>query len=365
MDSVQRVMLATYGRALAIVVATLLIAAIVAASSSAAGANCRVKNVRTSAVTMGTGSNLQSAITDADRGDTLKISGICYGTFRVGKTLTLSARVTDAFPIPTLDGRRSGSTLTVAAKGAVVIEDLRIRGGSAGVGAGISNAGSVTLDGTTRVTGNEAHESGAAAGIYSTGTTTMNGRSSVIRNGGLAYDGGGVVVQGGVFTMNDHSAVRGNHASTFGGGVHVISGSFEMNGSSAVVGNSSDYDGGGIHVWEGDVTILGSARVADNTAFLAGGGIWLGYTGAATLTLDGEAQVTGNSTLAEDGAGGGIVVSVSSALYLYGSASVTGNTSTTGGGVTTGNDGVVYLCSGSVSLSPNTPDDPPQTQPCT
>jgi predicted outer membrane repeat protein len=280
-----------------------------ATASSGAIASCQVRNPATRAVYVGGGANLQDAIRHAVPGSVLIIRGRCVGTFHINEALTLVGRPSDGFPIPTLDGNGAGTVLTTYELGNVIVRNLRITGGmgtgqrfGGTFGGGIANRrGRVVLAGTTRVTGN-ASESGG--GIWNNGTLILRDAAVVARNRatGILGVGGGIYERGGHLRMRDSSSVRKNRA--------VV-------------------NGGGIFQFQGQVIIRDDASVRANRAGNFGGGI---YFEVHTLTLKGSAHVTGNTARA----GGGIF--------------------------SEGND--VNVCSPSVKISPNRPDDPPATAPC-
>ena len=76
---------------------------------------CRVVNV-----TQGkhfppdSGGALAAAIVAANADDQLTITGICTGTYTLDQHIALTGVATQQFPIPTIDGGQSGSTLSVA-----------------------------------------------------------------------------------------------------------------------------------------------------------------------------------------------------------------------------------------------------------
>ncbi|GHU60900.1 hypothetical protein FACS189445_1730 [Spirochaetia bacterium] len=133
--------------------------------------------------------------------------------------------------------------------------------------------GGVSFNGTTfnmkddsSVKDNGTTGSGSGGGVYITaGTLTMEGRSSI--TGNEAANGGGVYVgTNSAFTMNDSSYVRNNTASVNGGGVYLYSSlgvsvsynqnvtnnvsyttTCTMNGSSDISGNSAAL-GSGVYI---------------------------------------------------------------------------------------------------------------------
>jgi hypothetical protein len=297
-----------------------------APTASAVENTCRVANL-----TQGTPSrsNLQAAIRAADRGDRIAVTGVCIGSFTIDKDLTLVGHPTWDGAQAVLHGRgNSDRVLDVVVR--VTLMDLKITGGvntnwdpdvgdshagggirvreggiltlnrsvvrgnrSRSEGGGIANYGTLTLNGTSSVTGNK------AGGIANYGELTLNDSSSVTMN--MAQTGGGIILMGGsTLRMNDHSSVRGN-TSIIGGGIyadnhrgrHLPDPTIVMNDSSSVRGNTADVEGGGIALEAGSaLTMNGSSSVRGNHATDDGGGIWRSY---GTVNLNDAASVKGNS----------------------------------------------------------------------
>jgi hypothetical protein len=244
--------------------------------------------------------NLQAAVNAASAGDTLKVRGTCYGDTTIGKNLTIVGQSNPGFGPATLNGRNTGSVVTVNEGVTVAITGLTITGGSGSnrrepcslpdclVGGGILNFGSVSLTNST-VSGNTA-----------------------------TYGGGGIWNQGSVSLTN--STVSDNTAA-LGGGIGN-GGSLTLT-KSTVTGNTATYGGAGIENGsEGSdrprpVTMLTNSTVSDNTAALGGGGIW---------NTDGSVSLT-NSTVSDNTAtyGGGIENPGSGSVSLTNST-VSGNT---------------------------------------
>jgi hypothetical protein len=306
-------------------------------AAAAAAPPCVVRNVATNQVYRGSGSNLQQAIDEAGLGAILKVSGVCVGNFTVGRNLKLIGIPTVAHPTPTLNGNEAGTVLTLL-HGWILVKDLTITGGSndTGVGGGITvgafgdkHRQHVNIAGSTTITNN-------VGGIrtWDFATVTMRDTSLVTGNTSAGFElfGGGVLNSFGTFTMLDDAQVSGNVSPTDQG------------------------DGGGIYNRGGTFVMAGDALVSNNTAAV-GGGIY----NAGTLSMSGNALVTGNSATNSTSGGGGIFGSQGT-ITLDGSASVTGNTAAVGGGIR--NFATLNACSGPGSvwtgaISPNTPDDPP------
>jgi hypothetical protein len=121
--------------------------------------------------------------------------------------------------------------------------------------------------------------------------------------------------------------------------------------------------GGAIWNGGGQLTLSGSTSVTRSVApspgdgsTSRGGGVF-NYWGGRLVLAD-SSSVSGNT--ADQGGG---VFSFGMAI-LKGSASITGNMAVVGGGIDVPSGDGVYVCTDRVTISPNEPDDPPQTYPC-
>ncbi|MBV9042481.1 MAG: hypothetical protein JOZ68_15870, partial [Acidimicrobiia bacterium] len=155
--------------------------------------------------------DLQTALNNATSGETIDISGTCYGHFSVPSGITNLTLVGGA----TLDGQNSGRVLTIPSGDSVTVRNLTIQHGSAADGGGIQNNGTLTLIAST-VTNNTSSTS--AGGVANEGGTLTVHASTISSNhaqdGGL---GGGIINDnGGTTTVNDSTISR--NTATFGGG---------------------------------------------------------------------------------------------------------------------------------------------------
>jgi hypothetical protein len=284
---------------------------LVASEPAEALARCRVRNSTTGTLYGGGGPNLQQAIVEAPPGSVLNIRGRCVGTFRINKALILVGKRTAGTALSILDARGGGAVLATGNHSNVIVRDLRITGGTGfrrrfggtiGGGIAIRGSGLVILEGATRVSGNMAESGG---GIWNAGTLVLRDRAVVARN-------------------------RGWGALGVGGGIYQARGVLLLRDSSSVLRNRAGLNGGGIFHFRGEVVLRDHAAVRFNFARNSGGGL---YFEGTRLTLKGSAQVTNNTA----GAGGGIFDGI-------------------------GNP--IRVCSPSVAISPNDPDDPPATAPC-
>jgi len=132
--------------------------------------NCSGFNVQS-----GPSANLQSSINSAPAGSTLLVSGVCYGNFTIGKSLTLQGSAT-------LNGNGSGTVLTISTSGNVALNNLVIEAGS--VGGIYVSSGAVTLDNST-VAGNTSLTGG---GVFNHSTMTIT--NSTVSNNLATVNGG-------------------------------------------------------------------------------------------------------------------------------------------------------------------------------
>jgi hypothetical protein len=164
----------------------------------------------------------------------------------------------------TVDGASSSPVFVVANTGNLTLNNLKVTNGLAPIGAGITNAGTLTLN-SSSVSQNT---SLVGPGIVNYGgTVTLNGSSTVTGNTALANGGGiynGFNDSGGTVTLNGGSSVNGNTASGTGGGIYNNGGTVTLNGSSTVTGNTAVIDGGGIFN-DGGGTVRNPANVFNNT----------------------------------------------------------------------------------------------------
>jgi predicted outer membrane repeat protein len=224
-----------------------------------------------------------------------------------------------ANPSATVDGSGNPGTpvLTVAIGSTVLLINIGITKGSAADGAGIHNAGTLSLLGTSSVYGNTAV--GHGGGIYNTGTLTLHNASSV--HDDLASLGGAGIYNtaapdepGGTVLLEDTSSVYHNSPIPFGA-LKTQSGV----GPSVVVALS----GGGILNSQGSVTLEDSSTVHDNGAFGDGG-----IANDDVLTIQDRASVYHNAA----GRGGGGVGNDAS-MTMLGASSVHDNVAVQAGGI--------------------------------
>jgi hypothetical protein len=249
---------------------------------------------------------------------------------------------------PALDGQ----TVVLGGSELLIDKDLDIEGPGAGAlavsGNGVSRVfevaptAHVTLAGLTIENGYafppdvNHSEGGTGAGIRNAGTLTVAGCTLSANH---AYLAGGGVYNAGTLII-DHTALSSNNAGAFGGGNGggVYNAGTLAISASTLSGNGCAGPGGGIFNGSGATLTVSGCTLSGNSSLSSGGGIY--NLGTATVT---QSTITGNgagySPWSLSGEGGGIYNA--GTLTLSGS-SVTNNTAEG----TTGEGGGIFNASG-------------------
>ncbi len=189
--------------------------------------------------------NLQTAIDNANSGDTLTIFGTCYGNFVIDWNNVTELTLQGGSSGATLNGRGTGPTLLIEYGAAVTIRNLTITNGNSGEGGGLNVYQSDLTMVNATVKGNRADFGG---GIYAFESEVDLTGVTVTRNT-ASYQGGGINVVGSLLSMTA-STVSLNTSNQLGGG----------------------YGGGGIRMSDSNV-LLTSTKVTSNRSADYGGGI--------------------------------------------------------------------------------------------
>jgi hypothetical protein len=192
--------------------ATLVVAAPAAAASPTA---CRVKNLDTGV----TRASLQEAHDAAKKGHRLTVRGVCAGPTTIRKSLVISGIRTKSSGRPILDGKLSGSVVTVNEGVKVTMKSLTLRYGLADSGGGIYNSGTLVLRDVVVRANTAAFWGGGGVFNDYGGIITLNGSSSI--RGNIAQSGGGVDNPG-TMVMNGSSSIRQNTATGYAGGSSTL-----------------------------------------------------------------------------------------------------------------------------------------------
>ncbi|MFN8621662.1 MAG: choice-of-anchor Q domain-containing protein [Chloroflexota bacterium] len=319
------------GAIAAFIVAAMLPVAVGATATpvAAAAAPCKVVNVRTGVAT----NRLQVALDAAAANDTLRITGVCSGSFSIGDGYAADRRLTLRKGATAATLRGNGGRVVAVESGTISIVGIRITGGKGydcpsgdsadGCGGGIWNAGALTLTGMT-VDGNDSTGAGVTmhdgGGIYNAPTGTLHLVRSTVK-GNTAPEGAGIYNALGGHVRILRSTVSANTATypvlanARGGGIYNA-GVLTID-LSTISGNTAtspvEATGGGI--WSGgpssSITLVRST-VAGNTvggaAAVSGGGVYLTDASPATIT---RSTISGNRAT-DNGQGGGISVDATS-----------------------------------------------------
>ncbi|MFB2936023.1 DUF4347 domain-containing protein [Aerosakkonemataceae cyanobacterium BLCC-F154] len=256
----------------------------------------------------GTGS-LRDAITQANTSAEADLIVFDATVFATPQTITLTSgnlTLTDRAKTTitglgadkiTISGNNQSNIFLVFDGASAEISGLAIANGQAFNGAGIYNAGTLTLSNSIlssntasrrNVKGNLASYGGA---IFNSGTLTLNDN---ILNNNSGFFGGGISNTG---TLTLSNNTLSNNSAFFGGGIFNDFGTVTAN-ASTFTNNWAEHDGGGIYNDFGTVT-LSNSTLNLNSSQHDGGGI---YNEFGTLTI-------ANSTLSDNLAyynGGGI-----------------------------------------------------------
>ena len=296
--------------AIALIVALGLLTAMpVTPTLGVSGWACRVKNTDTGVTKIG----LQRAVKAARNRQHLTVRGVCHGTTRIGKNLTITGIRPGGAPKPTLDGDQKGTVVTVGRGRSVVLKRLTITDGS-GTASGCLRAPGPTCGG----------------GIWNHGRLTL---VSVLVTANHATNGGGAFNLDAIgprpkLTLLGTTRISDNSASELGGGIYGDIGTIILRGSSRIIDNLSA-TGGGVYNYLGTLILSGSSRIFSNAAN-AGGGVYNDDAGVlfGTVTLKDSSRISGNTAT---GQGGG--VDNTGTLTLKDSSQITGNSASSGGGV--------------------------------
>lgn len=339
--------------------------------------------------------SLRDTLAAAKSGDTLRLTGT--GTLTLASPLNIDRNVTIIATGVTIDAAGKGRALDIAKGATVTMQGGTLKGGTGAVlptslrsaalpehtnkaararlqtanlnpqavtvtyGGVLSNAGTLTLDGVT-VTGGKAN---AGGGIYNAegATLTLKGSTNVTGNEATALNSdvntfdqgiGGGVFNKGTLTLAG-GRIDGNRATWSGGGIFgevgsvttLTSGSVNDNACTRPLTGTTSTDaegcaGGGLYM-AGDLT-LGTASISGNTATHFGGGAVVTATCvgaecttiiAPTFTMTGGTVENNRTTGTVDNGGGGLWLNARSTIS---GGTIRGNSSMYGGGIDTWRD---------------------------
>lgn len=264
--------------------------------------------------------SIQAAINDLSCASIDLGAGVHYETVVVSRSVSIGGAGASNTIV---DGQGQGSVFTIQSDVIAIISKMTIRGGSADLGGGIFNEGTLTLIAST-LSGNSGGSEGG--GIYNDreGVFTLS-NSSITGND--AYDGAGIVNEGRAHVIS--STLTENHANQ-GGAVFNHN---RMTVISSTLHNNRAENRGGAILSGGRLTVTNSI-VSDNLVDTVeplvhngGGGVFLFGGSRFFLT---NSTLSGNSAVA----GGGILAFTFSPAITLTNSTLYGNVAATvGGGV--------------------------------
>jgi hypothetical protein len=321
---------------------------------------------------------VQSAIDDLEGQSPVGLIRIAAGTYdedlQVSESVTIEACGAVMLRNATSGSRTIQANAAPTERAAVPVLTLKnvvVTSSTApGSGGGIIAEGfDLALEGTTSVTGNSWPRQGG--GIYlqeQNGSMidwylTLNDASAV-ENNTAGSDGCGIFVAGEedesgryVIVMNDDSSVRNNTGTVFCDGAVALEegGKLIMNDRSSIANNTitqGRYSGGGVYAYADGMSTINiemhdDSAISGNTVTMepgydkygeGGGGVMMyNWSGSTTLTMDGNATISGNTT---NGYGGGVLIGTNAdgtrpaaELTMSGNATITGNVALAGGAI--------------------------------
>lgn len=219
---------------------------------------------------------------------------------RTGRVIVVKPKTTVKLRSLTLRRGAARTGGGILNEGTLILRDTVVRASSASYGGGVYNFGTLRLNGSSAIRANSTVDPGdgstgdtpalvdvdstsnppvgacvggregtpdaSGGGVLNGGTMVLNGSSSISGNETGIWGGG--VYNSGTLILNSSSAIKGNAAGATGGGVYndVLS-TLTMNGASSVSGNkASGYDGGGIcNLGMLSSTVVCAGNVHDNS----------------------------------------------------------------------------------------------------
>lgn len=317
-------------------------------------------------------SALQTAVDNANPGDTLKIAGTCAGvqetagitqTVYISQNLTLQGGYTttnwlappDPNTYPTvLDAENSGRVVYIASGAEVTLAGLTIQNGFTNDnGSGIYNNATLALS-QVKIISNTANTNGDGGGLYNDTLAIIEVSQSTIAYNQARY-GGGITNQGQLSLIESnirHNTTTGDGAGIQNNGILTATGTTiayniadddaggmyntgilkmvdSIVSDNQALGNNHNVGGGGIWQFKDGVVpeiYLIDSTIVNNTSNNNGGGLYISNSGILTTT---------NSTIEQNKAnaqGGGLYVDGNSAQVLLDETTIDSNSATSSGG---------------------------------
>jgi predicted outer membrane repeat protein len=212
----------------------------------------------------------------------------------------------------------------------------------------IDNGGGLyVINSEFRMDGEAKIQDNTGGGAIFQGTTAYIGESAKISGNLAEYDGGGIVLwKNAPLRLEGSAWIDGNTAKRSGGGIYATKSELLIGANVLVSQNYCTVDGGAVYIGDGKLTVRGNAHLLNNEAWDDGGGIHAVYS---EVVLMEQCQVEENSA----GCGAGICIDLSSKLFVFDNAVITGNFATgaegIGGGLCAGVNSTITMAGGTVT----------------
>lgn len=254
---------------------------------------------------------------------------IVFAPTLAGGTVTLNGTQIAVTSNMKIDGGRLGIAVSaagdsrifdVSAAAQLDLIGLRLANGVENDGAGVRNAGKLTVTACVLEANNALDSFGDGGGIDSTGTVVVS--NSIFRNN-RGQSGGGINSTGTLTVVA--SRFEGNSGYE---GAAIVSTGLATIKDTWITGNSSVVDGGGLS--NGGTMTLTTSTISGNSAFDLGGGVLNGgFSGSGDMVIE-SSTISGNTS--DFYLGGGLYNGSGSTLVLR-NTTVTGNVGDEGGGL--------------------------------
>jgi predicted outer membrane repeat protein len=339
---------------------------------------------------------IQAAVNAAVNNDRLHVSTGLYteNVVVTNKMLTIEGgyfldyiTTTNIPSLTVIDGSSiANSTIRLVSNATVVLETLRVTGGSGfvlgggvnigtmcslytadteieqnsgffGGGVGVSDNASFTVYSNTYINNNIAPLGGAVSAVGSNAVVTLGPFTDCAGN--VAILGGGVAMVGGSYTQHRYTRIFGNLASTAGGGIYMANGASGtvlgpgtfIGGPIFFVNQVTNGNGGGIYMINSSLDISGPGTfIGGAIAFGNGAGIFMTNS---ILTIRDQARIGFSGVIIGTYDSGGGIYAEGSTVILSNNAGVGYcNANTNGGGIYAENSSV-YLYDSQVGNTNN------------
>lgn len=278
--------------------------------------------------TSGNPCDLQTAVTNANSGDEIRVAGGDSGTYKstdvqvllINKTVTILGGYNKvdwtrdpAAYISTLDGEGTRRVISIQGGTGInpTIDGFVIQNGLASQGGGIYNQGDKPIISNNTIQNNATLASGNGGGIYDAGSAII--QHNIIQNNNALLTGGGIYIQnstGGSNTLIAFNEISNNATPSsfenYGGGVFVFNGGGTIKAN--CITNNSSRSGAGFAA-SGGATALQSNIISQNNA--VGPGAFIGVGAGINIQTAGTVIDLWNNTIAgnvTDGPGGGVYI---------------------------------------------------------